>query len=324
MARIFISYKRVDKVNVFKIKDQIEATLGVKCWIDLDGIESDAQFKNVIINAINECEVVLFMYSKQHTKIKDFENDWTIREHNFAKKKNKRIVFVNLDGSTLTDIFEFDYGTKQQIDARSQTSMYKLITDLKLWLKLPSVNDFDNNVKRSTNSSQTISPIKNAKPFALSALCILGIIICISIAFLKNKGNNITEGDIEKEFETPTASDIESAKIADSLLVVHKIDSISSEIEQISNNLSSNATMRVEQLTTACLAFKEIQDLAQPFGIVYHKNKKIYDAIEADFIDWVKAGDANPIPSVKINCYSIALKLKEDASVQEKLNKLNK
>ena len=48
MSRIFISYKRVDKDKVFRIKDQIESTIGEKCWIDIDGIESDAQFANVI------------------------------------------------------------------------------------------------------------------------------------------------------------------------------------------------------------------------------------------------------------------------------------
>lgn len=40
MSRIFISYKRSDKDKVFKLKDQIESSLGEKCWIDLDGIES--------------------------------------------------------------------------------------------------------------------------------------------------------------------------------------------------------------------------------------------------------------------------------------------
>lgn len=134
MARIFISYKRVDKDKVFRIKGQIESAIGEKCWIDLDGIESDAQFKNVIIKAINECEIVLFMYSKAHSKIVDFEKDWTVRELNFAQKKNKRIVFVNLDGSPLTDTFEFDYGTKQQIDALSQQAILRLISDLKKWL----------------------------------------------------------------------------------------------------------------------------------------------------------------------------------------------
>lgn len=134
MSRIFISYKRVDKEKVFKIKDQIESALGEKCWIDLDGIESDAQFKNVIIRAINACEIILFMYSKAHSKIVDFEKDWTVRELNFAAKKNKRIVFINLDGSPLTDAFEFDYGTKQKLDGQSSQSLSRLNTELKRWL----------------------------------------------------------------------------------------------------------------------------------------------------------------------------------------------
>ena len=71
MARIFISYKRVDIEKVFRIKDQIEVALDEKCWIDIDGIESDAQFANVIINAINNSEVFLFMYSSAHSKIRD-------------------------------------------------------------------------------------------------------------------------------------------------------------------------------------------------------------------------------------------------------------
>lgn len=133
--RIFISYKRIDKKNVFNLKDEIESSTGEKCWIDIDGIESDAQFKNVIINAIKDCEVVLFMYSKAHSLITDFEKDWTIRELNFAANKNKRIVFINLDGTPLTDEFSFDYGLKQQVDGQSKEAVTRLIADLKKWLK---------------------------------------------------------------------------------------------------------------------------------------------------------------------------------------------
>lgn len=127
--RIFISYKRVDKEQVFKLKKEIEAQTGEMCWIDLDGIESDEQFKNVIINAIKQCEVVLFMYSKAHASIVDFEKDWTVRELNFAAAKNKRIVFINLDGTPLTDEFRFDYGLKQQVEGQSSESMARLISD---------------------------------------------------------------------------------------------------------------------------------------------------------------------------------------------------
>ena len=134
MAKIFISYKRVDKDKVFKIKDQLESALGEKCWIDLDGIESDAQFANVIIKAINECEVFLFMYSSTHIQITDYKNDWTVRELDFAQHKKKRIVFINLDASPLSDWFYMLFGTMQQVDATNPDSMARLIQDIIGWL----------------------------------------------------------------------------------------------------------------------------------------------------------------------------------------------
>lgn len=134
-CKIFISYKRLDKERVFKIKDFVEHETGCDCWIDLDGIESDAQFANVIIKAINNAQIFLFMYSHFHAEIEDYDTDWTIREINFAQRKKKRIVFVNIDGSPLTDWFELMFGTKQQIDASSNTLMKRLCKDLKNWLK---------------------------------------------------------------------------------------------------------------------------------------------------------------------------------------------
>ena len=132
---IFISYKRLDKDKVFPIKDFIERNTGYNCWIDLDGIESDAQFADIIIKAINNAKVFLFMYSKTHSKIENFEEDWTVKEITFAQKKKKRIVFVNLDNAPLTDRFDFIFGTKQQVAASSDVAMKKLCADIKQWLR---------------------------------------------------------------------------------------------------------------------------------------------------------------------------------------------
>ena len=136
LSQIFISYKRDDLDMVWSIKDIIEKHTGENCWIDLDGIESDAQFANVIIKAINQAKVFLFMYSSKHTEIEDYENDWTIREINFAQKKKKRIVFVNIDGSKLTDWFELIFGTKQQINAKSSKAMKKLFSNIQKWISV--------------------------------------------------------------------------------------------------------------------------------------------------------------------------------------------
>lgn len=137
MARIFISYKRADKDKVFRIKSIIEKEIGENCWIDINGIESDATFKSVIINAINQAEVILFMYSKEHLRITNPGKDWTIKELSYAESKNKRIVFINIDGSRLSDEFCFDYGSKQQLSGQSNDDILRLIDDLRNWLCIP-------------------------------------------------------------------------------------------------------------------------------------------------------------------------------------------
>ena len=138
---IFISYKRVDKDRVFRLKAQIDKSVGVESWIDLEGIESDAQFANVIIRAINQCEVFLFMYSSSHSEIEDYNNDWTIKEIDFASAKKKRIVFVNIDGTPLSDWFLLMFGTKQHVDGTSEDAVRRLCRDLSKWLECSSLKD---------------------------------------------------------------------------------------------------------------------------------------------------------------------------------------
>lgn len=132
---IFISYKRSDKDKVFQVKDYIESETGLSCWIDLDGIESDALFEDVIISAIDNCKVFLFFYSQEHTKINNYDDDWTLRELNYAKEEKKRIVFVNLDNTPLTKKFKFRYGQKQQVFVQDKSRLDRLVSDIKKWIR---------------------------------------------------------------------------------------------------------------------------------------------------------------------------------------------
>ena len=132
--RIFISYKRVDKDRVFAIKDGIEQATGEKCWIDLDGIESNAQFVAKIVGAIDECEIFLFMRSKEHNNITNLETDWTIREVNYALEEHKNIVIVNLDNTPMPKWFKFMFPNKQEIDATDPDKLNRLNKDLCEWL----------------------------------------------------------------------------------------------------------------------------------------------------------------------------------------------
>lgn len=134
MARIFISYKRKDKDVVFPIMERIEAAIGEKCWIDKKGIESSAQFTNDIMKGIDEAEIVLFMYSKCHSMITDFENDWTIKELIYAQDEHKRIVFITLDDTPLIKKIRFEFPRKEMVDSRDKEAMQRLFSDLRTWL----------------------------------------------------------------------------------------------------------------------------------------------------------------------------------------------
>lgn len=134
--RIFISYKRVDTKRVDALRKSIEQATGETCWIDRDGIESDAQFVEVIMDAIDQCEIFLFMRSKAHNNITNHSTDWTIREVNYALGEKKRIVFINLDNAPLPRWFKFMFPQQQEIDASDTLSLEHFYADLCSWLKV--------------------------------------------------------------------------------------------------------------------------------------------------------------------------------------------
>lgn len=125
---IFISYSRGNYDQVRAIKDMIDNEIGVNCWMDLDGIESDEQFVDVIINAINKHDTLLFMMSSS-----SMQSNWALNELAFAERKKKRIILVNLDNSEMTDQFYFRYHSKDIIDWSNLMQRNKLIKNLKKW-----------------------------------------------------------------------------------------------------------------------------------------------------------------------------------------------
>lgn len=135
MKKIFISYKRVDLDQVIPIKARIEKETGVECWIDINGIESDAYFDDVICKAINDSEIFLFFYSKSHLIEKDSE-DWPANEIRFANKKGKRIVIIHLDDTELSDKLDIRYGSKQKVFAEKEKSIERLVSDIRSWLAI--------------------------------------------------------------------------------------------------------------------------------------------------------------------------------------------
>ncbi len=136
MHKIFISYSRQDYAAVVQLKDEIESLLGYgSCWIDLIGIESDRQFVDVIIDAIDKAVIFLFMYSKHS------ENSvWTRKEINYANSEKKRIVFLKIDDAEISKYYRFQFGGHDIIDIEDKKQKKKLLNDLTKWCGLVSPN----------------------------------------------------------------------------------------------------------------------------------------------------------------------------------------
>ena len=125
---VFISYSRQDLNIAKRIKSEIEDNLGVQCWMDLDGIESGAQFQDIIIRAIDHSHIVLFLLSKH-----SMESEWTKKELNYASAIKKRIVPVNIDRSEPKGWFLFNFAGIDVIDYSDSRQREKLFLNLNSW-----------------------------------------------------------------------------------------------------------------------------------------------------------------------------------------------
>lgn len=133
-SKIFVSYSRKDLSEVKSIVTQIEDSLGTKCWIDLKGIESSAEFRNVVIKAIDNCEVVLFMVSPNSIQSKNVE-----KEIMYAKDLGKRIILICLADYRPSDWVRFEFPRVDYIRAINEDQMQKLIHDMEGWLGVQAI-----------------------------------------------------------------------------------------------------------------------------------------------------------------------------------------
>lgn len=148
---VFISYSRKDYNKVREIKDVIDREVGINCWIDLDGIESHEQFVNVIVNAINSHEMMLFMMSDS-----SMQSKWTLNELSLAERRKKRIVLVKIDNAEMPDDFYFLYRLKDQIEWNDSLQRGKLLRNLKSWHYTLKKRDDDFEIEYSLEELDTL------------------------------------------------------------------------------------------------------------------------------------------------------------------------
>lgn len=148
---IFISYSRIDKNIVFPFIKRIENELNTTCWIDSEGIESGSQFEEVIVNAIDESKVVLFMLSDSSINSK-----WTKREVLYAEDEGKRIVPIVVDDKGLRKWFRFHFGNVDYIYINDEGQCDKLLNNLASWIGVERTNKKNSSTKISADIGSQI------------------------------------------------------------------------------------------------------------------------------------------------------------------------
>ena len=88
---LFISYSRLDSAVVHNIYNWLTIH-GVRCWMDVDGVESGDAFQSILARAIQDSSALVFFSSVNSNVSK-----WTLREVVFADELNKPIIPIRID-----------------------------------------------------------------------------------------------------------------------------------------------------------------------------------------------------------------------------------
>lgn len=108
--QIFISYSRKDS-EVIKSICAVLNELNVRYWIDIEGVYSGKNFKDVICNAIKKAKLVIFISS-----VNSNASENVAKEIGLADEYGKTIVPVRIDKSPYSPRIDYDLSCIDSID----------------------------------------------------------------------------------------------------------------------------------------------------------------------------------------------------------------
>lgn len=151
--QIFISYARKDQERVRKIVSDIEVHTGAVCWMDLFDIDSDSNnFVKEICTAIDKAQMVLFFVSKASQC-----SEWTIKEVDYARRKDKCVIPILFDDTQLDGEFLFEFGRSNLTNIDSEADRNKLYS------KIIDVLGLRNSKKKALVQTEIMPKLKGLK-----------------------------------------------------------------------------------------------------------------------------------------------------------------
>ena len=135
---IFLSYSREDSYTAMQLSRELQS-VGCTVWMDSDGIETGERFVKIIVDAIQNSKIFLFLCSKNSMK-----SQWCTKELYYAQSLDKSIIPVKIDDSEYSDRFLFILGNLNYVDFRDIRHRERLLREMqRLVCQDPCTNDKD-------------------------------------------------------------------------------------------------------------------------------------------------------------------------------------
>lgn len=299
MKKIFISYKRLDKSKVLTIAEEIKRRTGLEYWIDVEGIESGDQFQNVIIDAIDNADIFIFMLSrnfiapykdKNSGMINNKKQSFPEKEVMYALRHNKRMIPISIDGTTISDCkwLDFNCSGLDTIEWEDTDQRLKLFDNLiqrntkriciigefssgKTSLFLILKKFLESRYLVGKTSIQDIQNIyQNEKGFSISNIDLLG-----NYMEFMNNSNNVILYELSK---MPHIDMFHRFIVAVDAIIyvksIHHCEYTNNDLYRINQILESNFQILHVFTHCDCIGSEEIQDYIfkhspQEFGLSY-------------------------------------------------------
>ena len=117
MSRIFISHSSKDNFAAVALGQWLKEEGWDDVFLDLDaehGIHPGEFWERALYGHASDCEAVLFLVSAHW-----LASDWCRREHELARKLNKRIFVILIDTIAIADLPDYLTRTLQAVDLAS-------------------------------------------------------------------------------------------------------------------------------------------------------------------------------------------------------------
>lgn len=165
---VFISYSRKDKKTVIDFCEELSKA-GISYWLDNHGISNGEEFKSVIVKAIEESAVFIFISSQSSN-----ESQWTAKEIGIAVARNKHIIPLKLDNSPYNKSVEFDLINVDFVDYSSKTAKENATPKLMATIKAKSQH-IEKSVEQKVLPTLKTSSNKLLKGIIGISVCLIGI-----------------------------------------------------------------------------------------------------------------------------------------------------